>query len=387
MAGMGEVSWAELAGRTSARQFPAPPVPASPVGTPSTAEVVATIEAIGPIQSQTARSPYLALAARLPGVSRDAIHAAYDEHRIVRGSTIRGTVHTSTPGDHVLLEVATRIGQRAIWQRMLRPRDATLEEIWASIEGFTRDGWRTPAEIFDHVVGWLDTRDPGHDSRLDGTVGRALVFGHGGLLRRPLSGGWEGQGKPGYRSASSVLGDRSAVLADPDAALDRLVLRHLSAYGPASRHDLAWWAGVGLRVVDAALARQPDLVELTSPDGRVCHDLPSAPGPADVTGVRLLPEFDALLCAFDPPARTRFVDPEHYRVLWQQANGLLLAPMLVDGRLTGHWRLAGSGAKREAEVTWFARTRRPRKAEIEECLAHVETAYGVEVTALRVERG
>lgn len=375
---MSEVGWEELAGRTLARQFPA-----------GLAGVAATIEAIGPIQSQTARSPYLALAARLPGVTRDAIHAAYDDYRIVRGSTIRGTVHTSTPDDHVLLEVATRVGLRAMWQRTLRPRDVTLEQVWAGIEEFARDEWRIPDELVAHVVRWLEAHDAGHQSRLDGIAGRALCFGHGGLLRRPLSGGWEGQGKAGYRSAAAILGDRSAVLADPDAALDRLVRRHLAAYGPASRRDLAWWAGTGLRAVDAALARQTDLVELTSPDGLLCYDLPGAPGPVQLPGVRLLPEFDALLCAFDPPARMRFIDPEHYAVIWQQVNGLLLAPLLVDGRLTGHWRLSkgGSGAAREAEVTWFAGTRRPRKSEIEEALANIETAYGVHITGLRLDRG
>lgn len=53
----------------------------------------------------------------------------------MRGSNIRGTVHTSTPDDHPLLEVATRAGQRALWARMLKLDAATLEQVWSGIEG------------------------------------------------------------------------------------------------------------------------------------------------------------------------------------------------------------------------------------------------------------
>ena len=91
---------------------------------------------VGPIQAQTARSPFLGLAARIPGVRLEDICAAYDQLLIVRGSNIRGTVHTCTPQDHALLESATRIGQRALWPRMLKLKGTTLEEVWAGIEDY-----------------------------------------------------------------------------------------------------------------------------------------------------------------------------------------------------------------------------------------------------------
>jgi hypothetical protein len=103
--------------------------------------------------------------------------------------------------------------------------------------------------------------------------------------------------------------------------------------------------------------------------------------------VRLLPEFDALFCGYDPKARARVVTPEHHGRLWIQGNGLIPALLLVDGRVTGQWRLAGSGARRPCEVTWFSGTRRPTKSELAEPLAAVEAAYGVTVTGLTITRG
>ncbi|QQR99805.1 MAG: winged helix DNA-binding domain-containing protein [Austwickia sp.] len=331
------------------------------------------------------------LAARLPGVAKATIDAAYEASALVRGSTLRGTVHACVAADHPLLDAVTRLGNRPLWARTLRLVETSLEEVWEGIEAYAAPGWRTVAELVDHLAVWLAAHDPGAQPALANAAGRFFALGHGGLVRRPLSGGWEGQGAPGYRTASVLLGDageRSRLAADPAAVLDAAVRRHLSAHGPASRQDIAWWSGVGLRPVDAALARLAgELTATPGPDGRLYHDVAESPAPArTLTGVRLLPEFDAPLCGYDPPARTRFIDPGHHAVLWSAKNGLIQAPLLVDGRITGYWRLTGTGARRGLEATWFARTRRPRRAEFDEPMAHLATAYGVRATALTLQR-
>jgi Winged helix DNA-binding domain len=373
-------SWEDLAGLALARQFPE-------VAGRDVDAVAEALHLIGPIQAQTARSPFLGLAARMPGVRLETISSAYDEHRIVRGSNIRGTVHTSTPEDNPLLEVATRLGQRTLWQRTLKLERTTLEDVWAGIEAYAWDEWRTPAELSAHLEAWLGQHDPDAGARLDNQAGRYFGFGHGGLLRRPLKGGWQAQGTPGYRTASAVTGDRQAVLDDPDGSIDSLVRRHIASLGPSSRKDLAWWAGVGLRVVDASLERLADhLHDDTGPDGRTYHDLAGGPPPRLPDGVRMLPEFDALFCGYEPRARARFVTPEHHARLWTQGNGLIPGLLLVDGRVTGQWRLTGSGSRRPCEVTWFAGTRRPTKAELAGPVSAVEAAYGITVTDLTVTR-
>jgi hypothetical protein len=169
--------------------------------------------------------------------------------------------------------------------------------------------------------------------------------------------------------------------------MDQLVRRHLTCHGPASRFDLAWWSGVGLRVIDACLLRLADELSATEgPDGRTYRDLRDMPAQIELPGVRMLPEFDALLCAYDPKARARFVTPEHHERLWLRANGMLLAPILVDGRLTGFWRVPGQGRSRPCEVTYFAGTRRPTKSEFVEPVAALEAAYGITVNNLTITR-
>lgn len=367
--------WEELRGLSLARQFP--DVPGH-----GPAAVTETLDRIGPIQSQTARSPYAALGARLPGVTHADLTAAYESWAIVRGSSIRGTVHTSTATHHALLDATTRVGNRTLWTRMLKLEHHELEEVWDAIEDFARDAWRTPAELLTFLTTWLsDHGEPGAVGRLDNQAGRYFAFGHGGLLRRPLAGDWSGQGAPGYRTATAVLPTRPS----PDDPLLEGVRTHLASYGPASRHDVAWWSGLGLRQVDALLARL-DLTWRDGPDGRSYADLPAAPSARDLPGVRLVPEFDAVLCAYDPRARDRFVSSADNEVLWHRANGYLLAPVLVDGRVGGYWRLQGTGRTKALDVSLFRGARRPRRAELDAPAASLSDALDITLSSVTLTR-
>ena len=78
--------------------------------------------------------------------------------------------------------------------------------------------------------------------------------------------------------------------------------------------------------------------------------------------------------------------PEHNRRIWNDANGMLLPPLLVDGRITGYWRAAGTARRRPLEVVWFARTRRPRRGELDEPVAALEAALDISVTDLTITR-
>jgi hypothetical protein len=103
--------------------------------------------------------------------------------------------------------------------------------------------------------------------------------------------------------------------------------------------------------------------------------------------VRLLPEFDAVLCGYDPKARDRFVAPADHQRLWHKNNGYMLAPLLVDGRIAGYWRIEGTGREKSLAVSTFAGSRKPRRAELEEPVAALETALDVRLGPVTVTRG
>lgn len=382
------LTWDQLRRASLARQFPR-------VRGRSVAAVAELANRVGPLQTQTARSAFLGLAARLPGLTHATVTEAYERLVLVRGSTLRGTVHTSTPEQHVWLDHATRVGQRATWARTLKLQGCTLEDVWAGIEEYATPGWRDVDELAAHLRTWLEQHGEQPADELGRPLGRYLGFGHGGLVRRPLAGGWEAQGKPGYRTVAAALAEaghedagRLALLraSGHAEAMDAVVLLHLASHGPASRNDVAWWAGVGLREVDAALARLGDrLRSRPGPDGRVYWDMPDgAPRPVGDVGVRLLPEFDALLCSYDPKARERFLTAEQHAMLWNQKNGLVLPPLLHHGRIAGWWRAEGSGRSRRFEVTMFPGVDAPSTAELEPAVEAAATVMGWEVADVRV---
>ena len=373
---MTTVTWDELGAAALARQFPTE-------SAHDGAAVVAMLSRLGPVQSQTARSPFLGLAARLPGVRLQAITEAYERFEIVRGSVIRGTVHTCAAAQHALLATATSLGQARLWRRALGVDDAALPTLWAGIEEFAYDEWRSPDDLTQHLDRWL--KRTGHPGLPAGASSRYLGFGHGGLLRRPRAGAWQGQGAAEYRTAAALLGPAGVRTASLGDALAELFSTYLAAHGPASRHDLAWWSGLGLTRVDQVLEGLR-LTSVTGPDGRAYVDQPGTTGTGRPPSVALLPEFDALLCAYSPAARARFVSPAHHDALWNNKNGLVLPPLLVDGRLTGYWRSTGSARRRPLEVTWFAGTRRPRRSELEEPVAAIEAALDLAVTEVTVSR-
>lgn len=369
------ISWAELARRSLARQFPAAD------------SVPELVRRIGPIQAQAARAPFLGIAARMAAADHAAITTAYEDLELVRGSSIRGTVHTCAAEQHPILDVLTRLGIGSRWVQYIAFSRAVPEQLWAALDEYASPAWRTPDELRAFMRHWLlDHDSPEAAAAVDNTVGRHLAFAHGSMVRRPLKGGWEGQGAPGYRTATALLGDRSEWYADPDRAVREAVRLHLRSHGPASRYDIAWWAGIGLQRVDRALADLvAELVPYAGPDDRIYHDLSGGtPEPQHVPGLLLLPEFDALFCAYDPKARTRFVDPEHHRTMWSAANGLLRPPLLLDGRITGYWRLEGSGRTRRLVAYWFAGTRRPRLDDVRQAADSITRALPVRLSDVQV---
>jgi hypothetical protein len=370
-------TWEALARATARRQFPK-------VRGRGADAVVELIERVGPIQSQVARSPFVTVSSRLPGAPHAAIIEAYESLRVVRGSNLRGTVHTAARDHHRLLDAVTRHAMEKGWRRSLKLERTSVSDVQAGIEDFARDQWRTPEQLRQHLVAWLDEHEGQAAAEAAETtgVGRAFAHVHSGLVRRPLDGAaWDRQTAPGYRTASDLLGEGPRGGLDPADALAALTRQHLRAFGPASRRDVAWWTGEGLTAVDAALAALADeLTERPGPDDQTYYDLIAAPtgGHAD-PGLRLLPEYDAVVVGYDPKSRDRFLDPAHLPRIWMSANGVFSAGVLAGGRLVAAWKIVADKSRRRIEVEMFPGVRRLNEDDLANQVTALEAALAIEV--------
>ena len=66
--------------------------------------------------------------------------------------------------------------------------------------------------------------------------------------------------------------------------------------------------------------------------------------------------------------------------------GLMLAPVLVDGRIGGHWRLDRPARSRSLTVWSFAGSRRLRRAEVDDAAAVLATALDISISETTLVR-
>ena len=368
----------DLAQRTLARQFP---------GLPGrdAAAVLELFRRLGPVQSQVPRSPFLTVASRLPGVDHAAVSGLFAGHALLKTSSLRGTVHTSGREHYPWLDAVARRTRAAAIRSQLRLHRMTPEELVAELEAFADDGWRHRDEIVAHARRWLLAHGEEVGAAAAGSLPESLFWGHSGLLRRPRDGRWERRTDVHHRRARAV--DPGLALPSFEEALTGLVRVHLAALGPATRQDLAYFHGTGLTAVDTAVRRLGgEVLHLEGPDGEDHLDLAGAPTVATGDlGVRLLPEFDALLVGYHGRHRTRFLSADQLEQVWAKVNGQFAPVVLRQDRLVGTWRtVAGRGRRARVEVTAFPGCRPPAEDELTEPVAAVAAVLDLEVEEVRV---
>ncbi|WP_258726431.1 winged helix DNA-binding domain-containing protein [Cellulomonas sp. NS3] len=330
--------------------------------TRATVPAVAMVDRLVGLQAQLPRSPYTTLWSRIAGFRHDELSEALLDRRVARIAVMRGTIHLVTADDALVLPGLTApLYERDLRQNVLHGaalRTLDLAELTEAALALVEEEPRPTTELGRLLAErWPDVA-PG-----------TLAYGARGTL--PLvqvtpRGVWGRSGATTWTTTRAWFGAERTALApdvtDPDvraAELERLVLRYLAAFGPASVADVQTWSGLaGLREVVDRL--RPRLVTFRaepgpgSASGRELVDLPDAPRPDPLTPapVRFLADFDNLTLSHAD--RTRVVSEEHRRALATK-NGMAPGTVLVDGRVAGTWavtreRLDPGGVRARREL-------------------------------------
>lgn len=277
------------------------------------------LERIGGIQDQYAPNAYIRLWSCLERFERAALTRALERRTVIQASLMRSTIHVVSARDYWPLARAIRGPQRDWWlrTRQPRPREAELERQARRIRALMAEGPLRHEELAAAV---------GRDW---GAVGPWLE-----LVRVPPAGTWEKRRAHLFQTAERWVGPEDV---DPDAALDHLVRRYLGAFGPASRGDLASWAGMRVGDVAPAIERVA-LRRFRDEAGTELLDLPRAPLPDPETPapVRFLPTWDAILLVH--ARRARVLSEEHRPRIFSTRMPQSIGTFLVDGVVAGTWR-------------------------------------------------
>jgi hypothetical protein len=157
----------------------------------------------------------------------------------------------------------------------------------------------------------------------------------------PPSGTWERRRAHLVQTADRWIGPEDVEAGD---ALDHLVRRYLSGFGPASTADVAQWAGLKVRHIAPALERLA-LRRFRDEQGKELLDVPrgTSSGSEMPAPVRFLPTWDATLLVH---ARRTGILPERYRPLvFTTKNPPSVPTFLVDGAVAGTWRYENGGVQ------------------------------------------
>jgi Winged helix DNA-binding domain len=283
--------------------------------------IPATLERVGGLQAQYAPSMYVGLWSRQEGLQRGQLTDALERRVVIQATLMRVTIHLVSRADYWPFAIATLGARRRLWLRFAKK--AVTEE----------DMEEEAARLRPMFAGTTVSR-----SDVEALLGKERAGGIGlwlDLVRAPPSGTWERRRADLYALAEEWVGPPPAM--DADAALDHLVGSYLRAFGPATRTDVADWAGLPVGDVTRALGRLR-LRRFRDEEGADLVDLPRAPLPDPETPAppRFLPTWDAALLVH---ARRSGVLPEEYRPrIFGTRMPASHPTFLVDGAVAGTWR-------------------------------------------------
>jgi hypothetical protein len=301
------------------------------------------IEHLVAMQAQVPNSPYVGLWTRLEGFQPNELSDLINARRAVRLGLLRNTIHLVTARDCLAL----RPPFQSLLERALKTsafgRNLVGIDMSALIVQATVLMQETP-RTFSELGTLLQQRWPDRDATSLAYAIRYLVP----IVQVPPRGIWGKSAQPTWTTAELWLGRPLA----PKPSIDKLILRYLAAFGPASVSDISRWSGLtALR--DRVERLRPKLRVFQDERGRELFDLPAGPRPDPDTPAppRFLPEYDNLLIGHDD--RTRVIDHAYRYVIF-------IGTLLADGFVKGTWTIKRT---REAAILTIEPLQRLTKAD------------------------
>jgi hypothetical protein len=284
------------------------------------------IERLAGMQAQVPQAPYVGLWSRVAGFRPEHLSELIERRQAVRIGSMRGTIHLLSAAD----SLAFRPLLQPVFDRVLFSnreakglKNTPIDEFVAAGREAVNKSPLTWAEIRR----LLAARWPGHNET---ALLRVVQFTLP-LVQMPPRGLWQRSGGARVTTAAAWL--KKPLAGKP--SLEKLVLRYLAAFGPATVVDAQAWSGL-TRLGPVIEKLRPKLVSFVGEDGRELFDLPEAPRPDPEVAapVRFLPEFDNVTLAH--ANRSRIVRDGPREPLPDNA---VVKGFLVDGMVAGFWRI------------------------------------------------
>jgi len=304
--------------------------------------VMSAIEHLLGLQGQATLPPYYGLWSRLCGFDQHELARTLLEREAVRLRLMRGTVHLVSATDAVrlrpLMQVVGERGHNGAFRSRMGNADPSL--LATIVRQSLDEAPLTARELGARLV----ERGVGEDAAALGNAATVYVP----LVQVPPRGIWGTGGQARYATLEGWTGRGL----DSRPSIDRLVLRYLAAFGPATAMDVQSWSG--LTKLGAVLERlRGQLVSFCDERGRELFDLPDAPRPDPRTPAppRFLGQFDNVLLSHADRRRIIAEGLSLDAALTQgRDRRRFVNHLLIDGSLRASWWLERDTRRRAVLV-------------------------------------
>jgi hypothetical protein len=288
------------------------------------------VEHLVGMQAQEPPDPYVALWARLEGFHHEDLGRLIANRQMVRIGLMRTTIHLVTARDCLALRpVVQSVLERALSSTSFGRNVAgmDIEELLAAGRTLVEAKPLTSAELGPQ----LQRRWPDRDKVSLAQAVRFLLP----MVQVPPRGIWGASARATHTTAERWLGRPLR----RNTAPDRMVLRYLAAFGPATVGDMRTWSGLtGLREVFERLRSR--LRTFRDERDRELFDVPDAPmsDPDTPAPPRFLPTYDNILLSHDD--RSRIISTDDRKRLTDDSYDGNFGTVLVDGFVRATWKIS-----------------------------------------------
>ncbi|GEP20144.1 DNA glycosylase AlkZ-like family protein [Pediococcus argentinicus] len=160
-----------------------------------------------------------------------------------------------------------------------------------------------------------------------------------------------------------------------ESAVQQLIVEYLNGYAPASLEDFVKWTGIKVGIVRPIWKQVTSGMEHVEINGVINYaphfltklELQDIDNDAH-DNVQIAARFDALMTGY---IQKEWLIPTEYQSIMWSKNGILMAPVLVDGVVIGHWTYKVSGKKVNFEVITWKKISKAKQKLIQDKLSEV----------------
>ena len=326
------------------------------------------------LHAQALTTPYLSLWSRVEDFQNSLLdQALFKDKTFVKTWCMRGTLHVIPSEDLPVYNKALR----NMWLEQHEPSNHAPG--WPSVDERKRLIYPKILEALSQKP--LTRNELSAEVRLllkdDSKPYESFFSGWGGILKETAYQGLTVHAQPCGRESCFARLDKwlphiNLDKIDEDQAKERLLIKYLHGYGPASPQDFCTWSGLNVADFKKTIenvSSQLEEVEIEGVRGRFLmlkEDLKTLDSISlsEKAPVCLLPKFDSILLGHRD--RTRIIGDEHRKYVFKPKVGDVAATVLVDGKVVGTWSQEKTRRVLAITVTTFEKMRKEDLKEVKE---------------------